>query len=125
MNIFCYAKLAGEGIRLHIADLSFKLAIAVERSHLLVRRTSGFQGFIISNYRFGLFDFDFLSVHCQPPIDPVQAPYRPILEVNAASHSELLCASEGANIIYITMEMIIFLLLKFSGRPSCSELISA
>mgnify|MGYP006313140795 FL=1 len=46
-----------------------------------------------------------------------------ILEVDTASHSGLLYAAEGKNILYFTMEMITFSLLKFFG--SVSELICA
>ena len=46
-----------------------------------------------------------------------------ILEVDTASHSGLLYAAEGENILYFTIEMITFSLLKFFG--SVSELICA
>ncbi len=48
-----------------------------------------------------------------------------ILEVDTASHSKLLFAAEGENILYFTIEMIpvTFLPLKLSG--SVSELIWA
>ena len=46
-----------------------------------------------------------------------------ILEVDTASHSELLYTAEGENILYFTIEKITFLLLKFCG--SVSELIWA
>ena len=46
-----------------------------------------------------------------------------ILEVDTASHSGLLYAAEGENILYFTIEMITFFILKFCG--SVSELIWA
>ena len=46
-----------------------------------------------------------------------------ILEVDTASHSGLLYAAEGENILYFTIETITFSLLKFFG--SVSELICA
>ena len=44
-----------------------------------------------------------------------------ILEVDTASHRGIFYAAEGENILYFTIEMIKFSLLKFFG--SVSELI--